>query len=138
MIEKAKQGNGEAMYNIGCEYASKENTEMAILWLGTSSALGFYESQIKLGDLFKVDNPVCASKWYRRARSNGIAHAGSRIGDEFFKNKQYRETESEYIEAVKHGDPYSQNRLGMFYRDGYYDRNCTHRGVNISEAFKWL
>jgi TPR repeat protein len=146
VIDKAKQGNAEAIYNIGCVYASKENKDMAILWLGMSSALGFYESQLKLGDLFQKDSPECALTWYKLAFSNGITSAGTPIGDELLANGKYEEAKEKYIKAAEGSDPYCQNHLGEYYRDGYrvedpYDRFILHYntvGLHYGMALKWF
>jgi TPR repeat protein len=138
VLEKAKQGNAEAICTIGRVYASKENMDMAILWLGTSSALGFYESQLWLGDLFKKDYPARASTWYNFAFSNGVKRAGIPISDKLLKYRRYKDAEEEYIKATENGDPYCQNYLGVFYRDGYYTRRGYNNGVDSGEAFKWF
>jgi TPR repeat protein len=141
VVEKAKYGNPEAMHKIGCAYASKDNKKKATLWLGISAALGFYESQISLGDLLKEDNPECALQWYEKAQKNGLVHAGCRIGDKLFKNRRYYEAEEEYIKAAEGGDPYSQNHLGEFYRDGYCLKKRYYvytAGVDYGMALKWF
>jgi TPR repeat protein len=118
VISRAKYGDAEAIHTIGCMYASKKkNKEKAILCLGTSSAMGFYQSQTRLGDVFAKDNYAAASNWYRRAQNNGVKDAYLRMGELLFSKGNFTEAEVEFKKAAGFGDPCSQNRLGEYYKE---------------------
>jgi TPR repeat protein len=131
MIEKAKQGDAKAIYTIGVIYSGREEQKKAILWLGTSSTLGYHESQIILGDLFLKTDSKTSFRWYKIAKDNGLKQSLSRLGDYYVQKCEYNSAVEQYLEAANHGDPYSQNCLGELYTRGII-------GQNVPSALKWF
>jgi TPR repeat protein len=125
VIQKAKKGDAQAIYTIGCIYAAEENKEKTIVWLGTSSAMGYHKSQIEIGrmleslDLYSYESAI---QWYKQARNHGIISGYAHIGDIYRKKHDYSRAEEQYKIAADSNDPYGQTRLGLFYRDRYPDR----------------
>jgi TPR repeat protein len=77
-------------------------------------------------------------RWYKKARKNDILVAYSRIGEMLFSDGQYQDSEEQFIYLTSLGDVYSQNRLRIFYREGYPKSDRVITGINYDMAFKWF
>jgi hypothetical protein len=80
--------------------------------------LGYYESQIILGDLFLKTDSRTSFRWYKLAKDNDFKQAHSRLGDYYVQRNDYKSAAVQYLEAANQGDPYSQNCLGELYARG--------------------
>lgn len=88
--ERALQGDGEAMLQLGDAYAkggvAGANASLARKWYASAADWGNDEACCRLGDLLTVRdsplyNPTQACAYYRRAAEKGVVRAQLRMGD---------------------------------------------------------
>ena len=144
-IDKAKNGNKIAQYNIGYFYYYGEggvsrDYEKAVSWYRKAANQGLAEAQAALGQVYSEGHGVTkdysmAAYWYSKAVEQGNAVAQNNLGVLYSKGQgvpkdKYKAAEL-YLKAADKGDEVAQYNIAGCYADG--------KGVAKSEynAFRY-
>ncbi|TNI84474.1 tetratricopeptide repeat protein [Aeromonas sobria] len=144
LLEKAEQGDKDALFQLGRKYSNGEgvpkNDEEAIKWYLKAANLESAAAQNNLGVAYEKGQGVPkndeeAVKWYRKAAENNLAVAQRNLGLMHRLGRGVQQDDQEalkwYRVAAAQENPQAQNNLGWMYQNG--------RGVpkNDKEAAIW-
>ncbi|MDH4203428.1 MAG: sel1 repeat family protein [Phycisphaerae bacterium] len=146
LLEKAKQGDAQAQYELGKKYDPSEcdsidNDEEMAKWYRMAAEQGHAEAQLKLGTAFMNGTGVTfdwekAAYWLHKAAEQNISDAQMVLGFMYMEGagvpKDYKEAYKWNSKAAERGNPVAQESLSRMYAHG--------KGVieDYVQAYKWL
>ena len=143
-LQKAKQGDVEAQYILGCMYDSgtdvTQDYSKAVYWYRKAAEQGHAKSQYYLGLMYDDGKGVAqdytqAAYWFRKAAEQGNANGQTILGIMY---KYGRGVKQDYTQAVywfrkaaEQGEADAQDKLGVMYDQG--------KGIkqDYSQAVRW-
>jgi len=128
LLEKAKNGDPEAQYEVGDEYAEEKNYKKAFEWYKKAAEQGYARAQYNFGVMYEqgpgtLKDYKKAVKWYKKAAEQGYAQAQYNLGVMYSQGqgtlKDYKKALKWYQKAAKQGLAIAQYNLGVMYYNGY-------------------
>lgn len=145
LLERAKQGDVEAQYELGKIYLEgriiKRDVKEASYWIKEAAKKGHVKGAYEMGRRYEMglglrQSLPLAADWYRLAASYGNdSQAQFALGELYFKGKgvphSYGEAIIWYSKAADQGHPIAQYLLGAMYQEGWAVKR------DLLEAYKW-
>jgi uncharacterized protein YjbI with pentapeptide repeats len=147
-LGQAEQGDAEAQYNLGREYAKEEKYKEAVKWYRKAAEQGNANAQFNLGWMYSSGSGVLkdykeAIKWWRKAAEQDYAEAywrlGLMYGPGYGVSKNLCESRYWYAKAAR-GTGFSDlaeyrlRDLNIFCEDANEDsRSKTERKASIAQ-----
>lgn len=114
LIQKAKQGDQHAQFQLGIAYESGMGVEQ---------------------------NYAEAVRWYRRAADSGHSGAQNNLGSMYGRGLGVSQSDTEamkwYLRAAAEGHPAAQNNVGFMYATGRAAAGLGEASSNQEQAVKW-
>ena len=130
-IQKAKQGDASAQFNLGLKYDKGEGVpqdyKQAVYWYTKAAEQGVASAQFNLGFMYAKGEGVPqdykqAVYWYTKAAEQGVAKAQFNLGFMYAKGEgvpqDYKQAAYWCKKAAEQGDVKAQFTLGFLYSKG--------------------
>ena len=140
---RAEEGNAEAQFLLGWEYANGEvrNYKTAAEWFRKAAEQGNAPAQRELGCMYYDGDGVAqdfeqAVAWWKKAAEAGDCHAMGNLGYYYLDNApeapDYASVVKWWKQAAEHGDSTAAYNLHIYYHNGESVKK------DENEASRWL
>ena len=130
-LEKARKGDSDAQFNLGCTYLTgwnvERDSEQALRWLRSAGQQGYPDAQFNIGVIYDTGDgverdPAMAFEWYRKAAMQGLDKAQFNLAVLYFNGdgvvKNHGQAARWFRNAAEQGIAAAQNNLGAIYESG--------------------
>ena len=130
-LERARAGDSDAQFNLGCTYLTgwnvERDSERALRWLESAGRQGYPDAQFNLGVIYDTGDgvdrdPTKAFDWYRKAARHGLDKAQFNLAVLYFTGDGVVKDDEQAVKwfrrSAEQGIAGAQNNLGAFYESG--------------------
>jgi TPR repeat protein len=139
-IQRARENDAVALYNIGEQYHKNRNFAKSFPWFYRAALLGHTDAQAEVGWMYERGKGVSRDNkhaviWYNKAAPSGNMKAQYSLAYLYFWGHRAREDKKQALhwfkKAANNGNIDAMNWVGWMYRWGYGTTK------NIPAAIEW-